>query len=163
MDSARAIENLLHLYAERIDAGDLAGVADLFAHGRIRPLPDAPPEATAEGREQVLRLYQRATRLYEDGTPRTRHVTTNAIIEVDERAGTATARSAYTVLQQTDALPLQPIVSGRYEDTFQRIDGTWWFDTRVMRVDLVGDLSHHLRFSLPEGRRSPDAKPGGRP
>ena len=149
-DSARAIENLLYHYAERIDAGDLPGVADLFAHGRIRPLPDAPAEATAEGREQVLRLYQRSTRLYEDGTPRTRHVTTNAIIEVDEDAGTAAARSTYTVFQKTDALPLQPIISGRYEDTFQRIEGTWWFDTRVMRVDLVGDLSHHLLYTLPE-------------
>jgi 3-phenylpropionate/cinnamic acid dioxygenase small subunit len=149
-DSAREIENLLYRYAERIDAGDLAGVADLFARGRIRPLPDAPAEATAEGREQVLRLYQRSTRLYEDGTPRTRHATTNAIIEVDEVAGTATARSTYTVFQQTDALPLQPIISGRYEDTFQRIDGAWWFDTRVMRVDLVGDLSHHLLYALPE-------------
>lgn len=149
-DSARAIENLLYLYAERIDAGDLPGVADLFARGRIRSVPDAPAEATAEGREQVLRLYQQATRLYEDGTPRTRHVTTNAIIDVDELAGTATARSTYTVFQQTDALPLQPIISGRYEDTFHRIEGTWWFDTRIMRVDLVGDLSHHLLYPLSE-------------
>jgi hypothetical protein len=149
-DSARAIENLLHLYAERIDAGDLPGVADLFAKGRIRPLPDAPGEASVEGREQVLRLYQRSTRLYEDGTPRTRHVTSNAIIEVDEEAGMATARSTYTVFQRTDALPLQPIISGRYEDTFHRIDGAWWFDTRIMRIDLVGDLSHHLLYALPE-------------
>jgi 3-phenylpropionate/cinnamic acid dioxygenase small subunit len=149
-DSARTIENLLYRYAERIDAGDLEGVADLFAHGRIRPLPDAPPEATAEGREQVLRLYQRSTRLYEDGTPKTRHATTNAIIEVDEAAGTASARSTYTVFQRTEALPLQPIISGRYEDTFHRIDGAWWFDTRVMRIDLVGDLRHHLLYALPE-------------
>jgi 3-phenylpropionate/cinnamic acid dioxygenase small subunit len=148
-DSARAIEDLLYLYAERIDAGDLPGVADLFARGRIRPTPDAPAETTAAGREQVLRLYQKATRLYEDGTPRTRHLTSNAVIDVDEHAGTATARSTYTVFQQTGALPLQPIISGRYEDTFQRIDGRWWFDTRVIRVDLVGDLSHHLLFALP--------------
>jgi len=149
-DPAREIENLLYRYAERIDAGDLEGVADLFARGRIRPVPDAPPEATAEGRDQVLQLYQNATRLYDDGTPRTRHVTTNAIVEVDEAAGRAAARSVYTVFQQTEALPLQPIISGRYEDTFHRVDGAWWFDTRTMYVDLVGDLSHHLLFSLPK-------------
>ncbi len=97
-DAAREIENLLYIYAERIDAGDLAGVAELFSHGRIRPGPDAPPEATFEGREQVLGMYQEATRLHDDGTPLTRHVTTNAIIEVDDDAGSGSARSSYMVL-----------------------------------------------------------------
>ncbi len=147
-DAAREIENLLYIYAERIDAGDLAGVAELFSHGRIRPGPDAPEEATFEGREQVLGMYQAATRLHDDGTPLTRHVTTNAIIEVDDAAGTGSARSCYTVFQRTDALALQPIISGRYHDTFQRIDGRWWFDTRIMLVDLVGDLSQHLLYPL---------------
>ncbi len=147
-DGAREIENLLYVYAERIDAGDLAGVAELFTHGRIRPGPDAPEEATFEGRERVLGMYQAATRLYENGTPLTRHVTTNAIIEVDDAAGSGSARSYYTVFQRTDELALQPIISGRYHDTFQRIDGRWWFDTRIMLVDLVGDLSQHLLYPL---------------
>ena len=89
-----------------------------------------------------------ATRLYEDGTPRTKHVTTNAIIEVDDAAGNGSARSYYTVFQQTDELPLQPIICGRYHDTFHRLDGVWWFDTRIMFVDLVGDLSQHLLYAL---------------
>lgn len=148
-DAARQIENLLYIYAERIDAGDLEGVADLFAHGRIAAGPDAAPEQIFEGRERVLALYRGSTRIHADGTPRTKHVTTNAIIEVDEAGGTATARSTYTVLQQEDDRPLQPIVAGRYRDTFRRIDGRWWFDTRVMFVDLVGDLSRHLRYELP--------------
>lgn len=141
-DSARVIENLLYTYAERIDAGDLAGVADLFAHGRIR----VGSEVNVEGRERVLEMYRAATRLYEDGTPLTKHVTTNAIIEVDEAAGSASGRSYFTVLQRTEALPLQVIVAGRYDDTFRRIDDRWWFDTRTMLVDLHGDLSHHLLY-----------------
>lgn len=149
VDSAREIENLLYTYAERIDAGDLEGVADLFAHGRVMAGPDATREARFEGREAVLGMYRAAVRLHEDGTPRTKHVTTNAIIEVNDDAGTGTARSHYTVLQQTDDLPLQPIVAGHYDDTFRRIDGRWWFDTRIMFVDLVGDLSHHLLHALP--------------
>jgi len=148
IDSAREIENLLYLYAERIDAGDLDGVAELFRHGRIRPGPDAPDDATFEGRAAVRGMYGAATRLYEDGTPLTRHVTTNIIIEVDDDAGTAATRSSYSVFQRTESLPLQPIIIGRYHDTFQRIDGRWWFDTRVMHVDLVGDLSQHLLYTL---------------
>lgn len=147
-DSAREIENLLYIYAERIDGGDLDGVADLFRHGRILPSPDAPREATFEGKERVRAMYDAATRLYEDGTPKTRHVTSNVIIEVDDEAGTASSRSYYTVLQQTDALPLQPIICGHYHDTFQKIDGVWWFETRTMFIDLVGDLSHHLLYEL---------------
>ena len=147
-DHAREIENLLHTYAERIDAGDLEGVAELFAHGRIAASADAPPEQTFEGRDRVLALYRGSTRIYDDGSPHTKHVTTNSIIEVDDGASTASARSYYTVFQQVDDLPLQPIISGRYHDTFQHIDGRWWFDTRIMIVDLVGDLSRHLLYEL---------------
>ena len=67
---------------------------------------------------------------------------------MDEEAGSGTARSYYTVFQQTDELPLQPIIAGRYHDTFHLVDGEWWFDTREMFVDLTGDLSHHLLFEL---------------
>lgn len=152
-DSAREIENLLYTYAERIDAGDLEGIAELFARGCILPAPGGAREVAFEGREAVLGMYRSATRLYEDGTPRTRHVTTNAMIEVDEENDTATARSSYTVLQQTDALPLQPILCGRYHDTFRRIDGRWCFATRTILVDLVGDLSQHLLYELGPVRR----------
>lgn len=143
-DSARSIENLLYAYAERIDAGDFAGVAELFHDGRIK----AGPGVVFEGSEQVRGMYDRTTRLHGDGTPRTKHVTTNVAVEVDDRAGTATTRSAFTVLQQIDALPLQAIIAGRYHDTFHRVDDEWCFDTREIFVDLTGDLSHHLLFEL---------------
>lgn len=148
-DSAREIENLLYRYAELIDAGDLPGVAGLFAQGRIKPGHEAAPEASAEGEEAVLAMYRAATRLYPDGTPRTRHLTTNAIIDVEEGADRASSRSYFTVVQQTDVLPLQPIISGRYHDSFHRIEGQWWFDTRVMLVDLAGNLKEHLLYELP--------------
>ena len=148
-DRARAIENLLHTYAERIDAGDLEAVADLFTHGRIATSENASPERTFEGRAAVLALYRGSMRIYDDGSPHTRHVTTNSIIEVAEGANAASARSYYTVLQRTDSLPLQPIIAGHYHDTFQRIDGRWWFDTRIMFIDLVGDLGQHLLWELP--------------
>jgi len=70
---------------------------------------------------------------------------TNLSIEVVETADTASARSYYTVLQATPALGLQPIVAGRYEDRFVRIRGTWRFTERFVHVDLVGDLSQHVR------------------
>lgn len=145
-DAAREIENLVYTYAERIDAGDLDGVAALFAHGRICGVEDGPPETIFEGTTRVRQMYDMAPRLYDDGTPKTKHFTTNVIVRVDEDAGTASGSAYYCVTQATPTFPLQIIVTGRYRDTFHRVDGTWWFDTRIMFVDQVGDTSHHLKF-----------------
>jgi hypothetical protein len=90
-------------------------------------------------------MWQRQTILY-DNTPRTKHVTANPVIEVDDTAGTAGATSSYVVFQGTDDLPLQPIITGRYADTFVRSrSGTWRWTQRRYAVDHVGDLSKHLR------------------
>jgi ketosteroid isomerase-like protein len=62
-DNDRAIENLIYRYAERIDAGDLAGVAELFTHGRIQ----AAPGIVFEGAEQVRSMYDSATHDHERG------------------------------------------------------------------------------------------------
>jgi hypothetical protein len=139
-----AIRNLLGTYCELIDAGDFDRLADLFAGAVLR---DEAGTELARGRDGAARLYA-GTRIHEGGTPRTRHLTTNSIIEVDEAAGTATARSAYVVFQATDTLALQPIVAGRYRDRFARRDGEWSFTERTFTVDLAGDLSQHLTYEL---------------
>ena len=88
--------------------------------------------------------------LGEDGTPLTKHVITNPIVEVDEAAGTASCRSYYTVFQQTDDFPLQPVIEGRYHDEFERVDGVWrWSYRDYSLVDLVGDMSHHAAQPIP--------------
>lgn len=146
MSAARTeIEQLLYTYAERIDAGDFAGVGALFADGEIRAGADGP---SFRGADAVRELYAASVRLHADGTPRTKHVTTNVIVEVDEAAGTATARAYFTVLQQLDDFPLQTIVAGRYHDDFRRVDGAWRFHVRRMHVDLQGDLRRHLLITL---------------
>jgi 3-phenylpropionate/cinnamic acid dioxygenase small subunit len=146
MDSARQIENLLYSYAERLDAGDLDGVAALFEHGRICGVEDGPPETVFTGSTGVRRMYGMATRLHDDGTPKTKHLTSNVQIYVDDEAGSARSRANYCVTQSTPELPLQIIVTGHYRDTFHRIDGEWWFDSRTMYVDQIGDTSQHLKF-----------------
>ena len=137
------IQNLVALYGERLDAGDFAGVGELLAHAVV----------TVEGVKAPIRgdpethraRFEQWTRRYpDDGTPHTKHVTTNLIIEVDEDAGTATCRSYITVFQQTPALPLQPIFQGRYHDSFDRVDGKWRFIRRHILNDRLGDLGQHL-------------------
>jgi hypothetical protein len=140
-DDWHAIETLIMTYAERVDLGDFAGVADLFDGATYRSaLGD--DVMVQDGRDDVLATFETLVRRYPDGTPRTKHVTTNVMVEVD--GDTATARSYYTVMQQTDVLPLQPIICGRYHDAFARSDGEWRFTDRLIFSDLIGDLSQHL-------------------
>jgi hypothetical protein len=77
--------------------------------------------------------------------PRTKHVTTNLVIEVDDAGGKATARAYFTVLQATPTLPLQVVIAGRYHDRFARAGTAWRFVERVVHVDLAGDLREHVR------------------
>lgn len=144
--SATDITNLIYTYAQLLDGGDLDGVARLFTHGRICGMEDGPPETVFAGPQRVREMYEMATRLYEDGTPKTKHNTTNVQLDIDEARGTASSTSYYCVTQATEELPLQVIVTGHYKDTFHRVDGAWWFDSRTMFVDQVGDVSHHLKF-----------------
>ena len=140
-DHHREIEALLHRYAEAIDAGDFEAVGGLFANGAVCA-PDGA--AIAEGAGAVTRLYESTTRRYEDGTPRTRHIVTNVVVELDADRRTAVARSRFTVHQATDSLVLQAIIVGDYEDALELLDDRWVFRRRVMRPVLLGDLSQHL-------------------
>jgi 3-phenylpropionate/cinnamic acid dioxygenase small subunit len=142
------ITNLLYRYAECVDAGDLAQAAALFEHARIRIAASNTDQGTVDA-AQLLGIWRSLIVLHADGTPRTKHVTTNPIIEVDEDAGTANCRSYYTVLQQTDELPLQTIVAGRYHDRFERVEGKWRFSYRDLTlIDMVGDVSQHLTHPI---------------
>ena len=140
-DDWHAIETLIMTYAERVDLGDFAGVADLFDGATYRSaLGD--DVMVQEGRDAVLNTFETLVRRYPDGTPRTKHVTTNVMVEVD--GDTATARSYYTVMQQSEVLALQPIICGRYHDAFAKQGGAWRFTDRLIFSDLIGDLSQHL-------------------
>jgi 3-phenylpropionate/cinnamic acid dioxygenase small subunit len=140
-DPTRQIENLIFRYAELIDAGDFDGMADLLAQATLGSLDD---DGGLQGRDAIARLFHATTLRHEDGTPRTKHVTTNVIVEVGEDATTATARSYFTVFQALPGLALQPIVAGRYRDRFGLGPGGWAFTERRFGVDLIGDVSRHL-------------------
>jgi ketosteroid isomerase-like protein len=144
--ASEAITKLIYTYAERIDAGDFAGVADVFAHATLtfEGFDDA-----VTGRDAIAALYARTTRRYEDGTPRTKHLMTNVMVDVADDGETASSRSYFTVLQAVPGeLALQPVIAGRYRHTYIRLDGRWEVATMHITIDLVGDLGHHMLFDL---------------
>jgi 3-phenylpropionate/cinnamic acid dioxygenase small subunit len=145
-DAHHQIQNLVHRYAELIDLGDFDALGDLLAEAEVG---SGEHPGALRGADAVRDMFTSTTRRYEDGTPRTKHVTTNLIVEVDDGAASATCRSYFTVLQAVPGLPLQPVVVGRYHDRFVRRDGVWRFAERRFFIDLVGDVSHHQLVPLP--------------
>jgi 3-phenylpropionate/cinnamic acid dioxygenase small subunit len=144
-ESHHAITALLYRYAECIDAADFDGIGALFAKGRIT---NEGYSGEIAGRDAVAARYRSTNRVHDDGTLRTRHLTANVVVDIDEDAGRATARSAFVVFQATADLPLQPIAAGRYLDEFVRLEGTWAFDRRHICLEQVGDVHEHLHPNL---------------
>jgi hypothetical protein len=140
------VRNLLGQYCERLDAADFDGVGALFAHGQLAAEDGM---VLARGAAEVAGFYERGTRLHPD-TPRTKHLVVDTVLEPADHDGDhLVARSSYLVLQAVEgALALQPIITGRYVDTFERWGGGWRWTERRFAVDLVGDLSHHLAYEL---------------
>ncbi len=139
-DDIYAIHTLLYRYAELLDSGDFPGVATLLADADI--IVDG--KVIGRGERFVEQMFTTMVIVHDDGTPRTRHLITNPIIEFDD-TDRARGRSCYTVLQP-GATGIDIIVTGRHHDTFRRVDGRWQFASRDYTfMDFTGDTAHHLR------------------
>jgi ketosteroid isomerase-like protein len=133
-----AIRNLLGTYCQVMDAGDFVALGELFADARMI---DHKERLIARGAAAVTELWTAMVRLY-DGSPRTRHIVSGPVIEVD--GDTATCRSSFVVFQQPPDGELMTVAAGRYRDTFACTDGRWHFTVRQMLLEQTGDLSRHM-------------------
>lgn len=140
MGDREEITALVYRYAELLDAGDMDAVVDLFADATWR---SGSTGAVLRGEEQIRAVYDRIV-LY-DGTPRTRHLMTNLVIDLVDGASEATGRCCYTVLQGIEpGAPIQTVLAGRYEDRYRRGPNGWQFSDRLFLIDLAGDQSRHF-------------------
>ncbi|CAN5562200.1 nuclear transport factor 2 family protein [soil metagenome] len=144
-----SIARLVFGYAERLDAGDIAGMAGLFAGGTLRTVgPDGV--TTFTGTDEVYGAFANSVQRYDDGTPATKHVTTNLIVDEAADGESASGRALFTVLQARPDFPLQIVVAGRYTDSFVREQDGWRFADRLIQTDLIGDVSRHLVVEIPQ-------------
>lgn len=140
LTDADHIRGLLGTYCRLIDAGDFAGVGTLMADAVLMTDDGA---VIATGADEVAALYGSIVTLHDDGTPGTQHIVANTALE-ELDGGAIRARSAYVVLQAIPELPLQPVVTGSYVDTFELGSTGWHFVERRFGIGRSGDLSHHL-------------------
>ena len=114
----------------------------------------AGTDARYQGADEVVKSYVDFTAFYDaegrpgvyraDTTPRTRHVTTNVMIDIAEDGERATARSSVIVFQFAPGAPLRPILAAGYRATFEPIDGRWRWTERVHLLEHVEDVDLHL-------------------
>jgi hypothetical protein len=139
------IRALVHAYPERLDGGDLEGVADLFAHARLV----AGDGSVFEGRETLLEIWKSAVRLYDDGLPHCCHLVSNLTITIEPDGLNASSTSYVQVMQAVGDFPLQPVAISQHRDRFAKVDGRWRFAERRDRQVLAGDLSRHVQGVAP--------------
>ena len=137
------IQNLLHRYSDAVDRGAFEEVGEMFRHADVYFPGDESPAVKAGTGDFAAHLSRWTRRFPETGTPRTRHLCTNLIIDFDDERHART-QTYFVVFQGTDTLPLQPIITGGYRDRFEKVDGAWRFVERREFVGETGDLSAHL-------------------
>jgi len=136
----------VYRYPELIDSGDFEAVGDYCGGAQlINELPDGTA-VEVSGTAQVQAMLQGMVRRFpDDGSPHTRHVISNPIVELGEGGDTATCRYYITVFQRTDELPLQSVWANRCEDQLRRVDGAWRLERRRGFGHMQGDVSQHLQ------------------
>lgn len=142
LGAEQQIRNLLFRYAELIDGARFDECGRLFERAEFLM------GEHRVGPEQMVAHWKSLVIVHPDGTLATSHITSNLLVEFGPDGTTATCRSRFTVLQATDTLPLQPICSGRYHDTFAVSEsGEWYFTSRSYSMPLVGNTTEHMRTS----------------
>ena len=138
------IERLIFLYARSVDTAQWGNLQTLFDSAVVTA---NRTDVKIEGGQAIADYWRDVNRTHANGTLNTHHVVTN--LEFHEAAdGAVLVKSAFTVFQATEALPLQPIACGRYDDTFEKRDGAWRFRSKHIDVTLMGNMSQHLNISL---------------
>jgi hypothetical protein len=145
------IRNLVVQYPHVVDKGDFASVGEFYDGATIRAF-DAHGNPMNDGHtrsaEDVRKFYEDIIVVDERGNPNTQHLVSNIQVEVDHDGRTAKGKSTFTVFNQGEGFPLQLVITGYYEDKYERIDGKWRIVERDEYMGLIGNLSFHLKDSL---------------
>lgn len=143
-DDYAQIQNLIFRYAHLLDTGRWNELGELFSHADVYI---GGKLAASHNGAELTAMWKHYVRLYPNGTPRTHHIMSNVTIEPDAD-NQAHAHSYVLVVQQSDTLPLQPVIAGDYLDRFIKVDDVWRFSERRIGNELFGDLSQHLLVSI---------------
>jgi hypothetical protein len=133
VDDHEAIRQLLYTYSFYLDRREYSKLGELLAASTFELDWDTEDEHTGliRGREEIEGFYAD----HQAERRPSRHVITNAVIEIDPDGRTA---SAYSYLTSIGHPPEPPAVmlNGRYEDRFEKIDGIWRYTQKYCVMEL---------------------------
>lgn len=147
------IQNMLNRYSDAVDRGDFKKVGEMFREADVY-FPGEQTPSIRRGTGDFDKHLSKWTRVFpENGTPNTRHLCVNPIIDFDD-AQHARCQTYFVVFQAAEGLPLQPIITGTYLDRLEKRSGSWVFTERRELVGQIGNLSKHLLqpFDGPTGQ-----------
>lgn len=131
-----AIRGVLLEYGRSFDERRLQDYANLFAENGTwgsGPNPSRGPAGVLDMITKTVAQIPTAP------GKRNFHVMTNMVVDVADDGKTATAWSRYTFyMPSEDGTKPVPFVSGVYDDTLAKIDGTWKFMSRKLTADVSG-------------------------
>ncbi|MBV9870281.1 MAG: nuclear transport factor 2 family protein [Frankiaceae bacterium] len=132
------IRQLIERYANGADRADGEAVAELFADDAelvvwLDPR-DAKPTSTRRGPAEIATAISWMERYHA-----TQHVISNSVVDIDgDTARGDTRCTAHHVQDQdNDQGPEDRILFIRYSDDFVRVDGSWRFSRRELRVQWI--------------------------
>lgn len=140
------IGKLISRYSQCADPGEFDEIAELYRHCVLYMPGNLVIDVPREGVGRYLDWYKRIVRIYPDsGTPKTRRLVGTIIVDDD---GADRAKSEWNVVcfQAVEGFPLQAVAAGTLYDKYEKVAGQWRLVERREDVELVGDLSHHIRF-----------------
>ncbi|HTY94849.1 MAG TPA: nuclear transport factor 2 family protein [Steroidobacteraceae bacterium] len=136
MQIERACERLTLAYVRALDLGDMNAAADCFAENGSMARPMNPGQVI-QGREAI-----RASLLTRPKTLLTKHLATNAMIEVESR-DSARGISYLTMVATTPPEGVSPpfnssgpVYFGEMQDRFVRENGVWKFLERRGSIQI---------------------------
>jgi ketosteroid isomerase-like protein len=136
------IRRLIHEYAFHLDMNHPDELAELFTDDCVVVYG---PSFGAEG----IEAYKRTLDAIGEYFQATSHHVSNIVIEL-RAEDRATARSVlYAFHRYTRERP-DGHLWGQYHDEFVKVDGTWRFKRRELRVSAVRDF--HVKHNIPIGR-----------
>lgn len=139
------VRRLLATYVHNLDSGKVDANAELLARAEFKVV-----DTHVTGRDGIANFLRTNLQYHADETPRTWHSVSNVLIDI-KSATSANAVSYFTVHQELPGFPLQPIVTGRYIDTFELHDGAWRYASREVEPRLFGDIGNHVAVPSEQG------------
>jgi hypothetical protein len=120
------ITNLMAAYGHVYDDGRLEEWAELFKYGSYTFLGKV-----FKGRELVDWITSVSIRRA------AKHINFNIVIRIEGDRATASSDFITAARDATGVMKadIPEVLWGRYHDVFERIDGKWWFISRVDEVD----------------------------